>query len=101
MRRDSASVRSDGRLSRQRPLRMASVAGVPGDYATLTFRRLTDPAGVTVSVQLSADFASWNIGAVKVSETDAPDGTTMEVWRSAAPVATQPRLFGRVQFTTP
>lgn len=85
----------------QSSIQSHTVAGVPGDYATLTFRRLTDPAGVTVSVQFSAELASWNIGAVKVSETDAPDGTTMEVWRSASPVATQPRLFGRVQFTTP
>jgi len=85
----------------QSSIQSHTVAGVSGDYATLTFRRITDPAGVTVSAQFSADLAVWNLPAVKVSETAHPDSTTTEVWRSATPVSAQHRLFGRVQFTIP
>ena len=78
-----------------------TVAGVPGTYATLIFRRHNAHEDFTQHVEFSTDLATWPLTAVQVSNADNADGTRTEVWRSSVSVDSRARLFGRLRFSQP
>ena len=81
-----------------------TIEGVPGTYATLTFRRDNAHEDFTQHVEFSTDLATWPLAGVQVSSTDNGDGTRSEVWRCpipSLPVETGGRLYGRLRFTRP
>ncbi len=78
-----------------------TVAGIPGTYAALTFQRSNAADDLTQSVQFSTGLDAWQTSGVQISSADNGNGTRTEVWRSASPVQTTDRIFGRVRFFRP
>ena len=83
-----------------RALAPFTVLGVPGDYLTLTFRRVLGAEDLTYTTQWSTDLGGWSTGGVLVSSTDHLDGTVTEVWRSPFPM-TAAKTFGRLEIVRP
>ncbi len=59
-----------------------SVAGVPGDYATITFTKRTDTSDLLYQPQYSTDLTNWAATCVLVNSTTNADGTVTETWRA-------------------
>ena len=78
-----------------------TVAGIPGTYLTLAFRRQLDADDLSFHVLFSPNLASWTEDGVLVSSTPNGDGTATELWRSAAPVAADAKGFARVRVDGP
>ena len=77
---------------------------VPGEYLIFSFQR--DPGAEEVSyvLETSLDLATWTHqtdATVRVSVTPNPDGSLIELWRSATPVTGALRRYGRLRVTFP
>jgi hypothetical protein len=68
-------------------------------YASLKFTRRISVSDFTVAAEFSSELTTWNLPAVLHSSTDNADGTRTEVWRSADPVNSTARVFGRLLLT--
>ncbi|MGV3533536.1 MAG: hypothetical protein ACO1QR_14310, partial [Chthoniobacteraceae bacterium] len=77
------------------------VDGIPGDYLTISFRRLTAAEDLQTHVQFSKGLQQWNILGVLVEESQLANGISLEVWRSPTPLLPDEKLFGRVHVTLP
>lgn len=80
------------------------VSGTPGNYLTLTFRRMPAAEDLTYSAEFSSDLSSpfnWAASGVFVSSTSNPDGSVSETWRAATPLTPGQRQFGRVKMVKP
>ncbi len=83
-----------------RALQPFTVLGVPGNYLTLSFRRVLGAEDLTYTTQWTTDLASWSTAGVLVSSTDHLDGTVTELWRSPFPM-TGAKTFGRLEIVRP
>ena len=80
------------------------VEGIPGTYATLSFRRSNAHEDFSQRVEFSSDLQTWPFAGIQVSATDLGDGTRHEVWRMptpAPPAASGSRIYGRLRITRP
>ena len=76
----------------------------PGEYLIFSFQR--DPGAEEVSyvLETSLDLATWTHqtdATVRVRVTPNPDGSLIELWRSATPVTGALRRYGRLRVTFP
>jgi hypothetical protein len=78
-----------------------TVNGVPALYLTIAFRHQPDADDLTYHVQFSADLTTWTEDGVLVSSTPNPDGTTLDLWRTATPITATAKAFARVQVNGP
>jgi hypothetical protein len=81
---------------------LIEVDGVFDSYLTIQSRRNLAADDVLLEAQSSSDLVTWNSGAgftVLVRETPHGDGTSTVVWRSAHPIASDPREFLRIAAT--
>ena len=62
------------------------VNGTPGNYLTVSFRRQPLADDLIYHPQFSTTMNVWEENGVLLSSTPQPDGTKLEVWRSAQPV---------------
>jgi hypothetical protein len=68
------------------------VGGTVDDYVTLTFQKNNEIEGATLSVEVSADLATWMVGpglTEIIATIDNGDGTSMVTVRLAEPVSIQ------------
>jgi hypothetical protein len=80
------------------------VEGIPGTYATLSFRRSNAHEDFSQRVEFSSDLQTWPFAGIQVSANDLGDGTRHEVWRMptpALPAASGSRIYGRLRITRP
>jgi len=77
----------------------AGVIELDGElYATLSFQRsITSAAGT--AAEFSSDLAAWDGTGIRISLTSGDAGRVTEVWRSAEPVSSAGRTYGRVSFS--
>ena len=85
-----------------RAIQNITVLGVPADYFTLTFRRFPNAEDLTYSVEFTSDLsAAWNASGTLTNSVPMGDGSVLETWRTANPVNSGPKQFGRVKVTKP
>ncbi len=67
-----------------------TIAGVPGNYLTLTTRAKLGADAVTMIAELSSDLVTWDSTAAAVTyagETIAPGGAVTRKWRTTQPLS--------------
>ncbi len=78
-----------------------TVLGVPGDYLTLTFRRILGAEDITYGVEFSSDMTTWNANGTLTNTVPMGDGSVLETWRTSNPVSSGQKQFGRLKVTKP
>ncbi|MDB6155695.1 MAG: hypothetical protein JWL90_4148, partial [Chthoniobacteraceae bacterium] len=92
---------SDRAILPQAAIQPLIVNGVPGQYLTLTFRRMLGAEDIIYNVLWSPNLSGgWSASGALVSSTDRGDGSVTEVWRAPQPVGVG-NYFGQLRVTKP
>ena len=85
-----------------RAVQNITVSGTPADYFTLTFRRYPAAEDLTYSVEFTSDLnATWTASGTLTNTVPMGDGSVLETWRTANPMNSGPKQFGRVKVAKP
>ena len=85
-----------------RAVQNITVSGTPADYFTLTFRRYPAAEDLTYSVEFTSDLnATWTASGTLTNSVPMGDGSVLETWRTANPMNSGPKQFGRVKVVKP
>jgi hypothetical protein len=81
-----------------RAVQNITVSGTPADYFALTFRRYPSAEDLTYSVEFTSDLnATWTANGTLTNSVPMGDGSVLETWRTASPMNSGPKQFGRVK----
>ncbi|MDG2122545.1 MAG: lamin tail domain-containing protein, partial [Verrucomicrobiales bacterium] len=85
-------------------LQEITVAGLPSEFLTISFRRRIAAEELTYTIQFSTDLNSgtWSDGndAILVSSSPNGDGTVTQLWRFTAPASGLASQFARLHVTS-
>ena len=84
-----------------RAVQNITVLGVPADYFTLTFRRYPSAEDLTYSAEFSTELTGWTANGALTNSVPMGDGSVLETWRTATPITSGPKQFGRVKVIKP
>jgi hypothetical protein len=77
-----------------------TVAGVTGDYLTLTVSRRNDSSDLQYTVEFTANLSGpWVANGTLISTAPGPGGTVIETWRAPTSLELMPTQFARLRVT--